>query len=305
MKKADISILITNYNHSEFLIECLDAVFSQSVLPKEVIVIDDASTDHSIALIREYQRKRSDLILLQNPTNQGPAKTMNTAIAHASSKYVVLAAADDQVLPGFFEESSQYLDLHPEIGICCSEPSFFEDIKPYSFSSMKICHAKEPSVFSSEQIQKQYLHGPLWIPTHASLYRRDLLLKYGCLQDSLKHLCDWYLNCKIAALHGIAYIPRSFGAFRVSRNSYSASWNRSYQKKITLYKELFLLLAKEPPAFQKIFCKSGMLGLISSDVLFYGLLRPYLWKYLPFAFYRKTRNFLRKVARGIKSLKPN
>jgi hypothetical protein len=225
---------------------------------------------------------------------------MNTALAYATNKYVILAAADDQVLSGFFETSAQYLDLHPEIGICCSEPSFFENNKPYLYQRMKISNEKQPATLSAETVRKQYLHGPLWIPTHASLYRRDLLLKYGGLQDSLKHLCDWYLNCKIAALHGIGYIPTSFGAFRVSRTSYSAQWNRSYQKKIALYKQLFSMISQETPEFQKIFCKSGMLGLISSDVLLYGLFRPYLWKYLPRAFYRKTRNCFRKIGRGIK-----
>jgi glycosyltransferase involved in cell wall biosynthesis len=89
MKKVDISVLITNYNHAHFLTECLDAVFSQSARPKEVIVIDDASTDHSIELIQNYQKKHSELILLQNPTNQGPVKAMNTALAYATNKYVI------------------------------------------------------------------------------------------------------------------------------------------------------------------------------------------------------------------------
>lgn len=302
MKKVDVSVLITNYNHAHFLGECLDAVFSQSALPKEVIVIDDASTDHSIELVQNYQKKHPELILLQNPTNQGPAKTMNTAIGYATSKYVVLAAADDQVLSGFFEKGAQYLDLNPKIGICCSEPSFFENNKPYLYQRMKICNEKQPATLSAEIVRKQYLHGPLWIPTHASLYRRDLILKHGGLQDSLKHLCDWYLNCKIAAFHGIGYIPTSFGAFRVLKTSYSAQWNRSYQKKIVLYKQLFSILDQESAEFQKIFCKSGMLGLISSDVLLYGLSRPRLWKYLPFAFYRKIRNCFRKIGRGIKKI---
>lgn len=297
MQRVPISVLITNFNHARYLPECLDAVFSQSALPQEVIVIDDASTDGSIPLLRDYQAKYPELIVLQNTKNQGPAKAMNRCIRHAQAKYIVLAAADDHVLPGFFEEASHYLDLYPEAGICCSEPTMFESGPPPRFWRIPISYDKKAIFIPPEAMERRYLHTPLWIPTHASLYRRDLLLKYGCLEDSLKHLCDWYLNCKIAMMHGIIYVPRSFGAFRVSLHSYSERWRRSYRKKLEIYQTLFLLLRQEPEALRKKFYRSGALGLIASDVFVYLMCHPSLWGYFPRAFYRKVSNFFRKLCR--------
>ncbi|MBF8262510.1 MAG: glycosyltransferase [Parachlamydiales bacterium] len=295
MKQVDISVLITNFNHASFLPECLDAIFSQSVAPKEVILIDDASTDESIPFILEYQKRHPELTLIQNATNQGPANAMNTCITHATGKYIFLCAADDQVLPNSFELGAHYLDLYPEAGICCSIPTMFTNEKPYHFKRVSICHQKQATLIPSDSIKKQFLLTSLWIPTHASLYRRDLVVKYGCLNEGLKHLCDWYLNCKIALLHGIVYVPQSFGAFRVSTQSYSAKWNRLYLKKNMIYRCLFELLSQESASFQKIFSRSGVLGLISSDVFFHLLFQISLWKYIPSAFYRKTCNFFRKI----------
>ncbi len=292
---VDVSVLVTNYNHGKYLPECLDAIFSQSVSPKEVVVIDDASTDGSIALIEEFQKRHSNLVLLRNPVNLGPAKTMNKAIEHAQGKFLVLAAADDQILPGFLEKGAQCLEQNPEIGICCSEPSFFMGEKPYTFFTKAISSEKRFSLIASSEIAHSYLHSPLWIPTHASLYRRELVLKYGCLDEGLKHLCDWYLNCQITMAHGIAYIPESFGAFRLSPHSYGAKWNRSYRKKIELYRHLFTKLKQESVLFKTAMSKAGVLGLISSDVLLYLLLHLSLWKYFPRAFYRKMCNFFRKA----------
>ncbi|MBS0624627.1 MAG: glycosyltransferase family 2 protein [Verrucomicrobia bacterium] len=294
-KSVDVSVLVTNYNHLQYLPECLEAIYNQSTKPVEVIVIDDASTDGSVEWIREYQKTQPGLVLLQNEANQGPAKTMNTAIRAARGKYVVLAAADDRVLPGIFEKGAAALDRHKEVGICCSEPTFFHDQKPYRFFRKSICREKTEVLMPAEKIADIYFKTPLWIPTHASLYRKELLLEYGCLDGALKHLCDWYLNCKIALLHGIVFIPESFGAFRLSAQSYGSTWNRSYRKKIELYKHLFAKLAQEAPSYRKCFLKSGVLGLVSADILIYLLRKPSLWRYFLRAFCRKTMNCLRKL----------
>jgi len=300
MKRVNISVLITSYNHAHFLSECLDAVFNQSVLPLEVIVIDDASTDQSVDLIHEYQKSHPELILLKNETNQGPAIAMNRAIHHAKGKYIALAASDDQVLPRFFELGASYLDANPEVGICCSNSSMFKNIKPYFFWEFKVSHENHPTFISPIDMKNRILFTSLWIPTNASLYRRDLVLKYGCLDDSLKHLCDWFLNYKIALNHGILYVPHSFGACRLLPQSYGAKWSRSYWRKIEIYQKLFKVLSQEPASFQENFCQAGLLGLISADVLLYLFSHFSLWKYLPRAFYRKTFNLFRKIHRSVK-----
>lgn len=294
MKVVDISVLVTNYNHAQFLGECLQAILSQSVAAKEIIVIDDASTDNSISIIKEFQKKYPSVILLQSPKNQGPARAMNQAIQAATGEYVVLAAADDKLLPGFFEKAIQAFETYPNAGICCSEPTFFDATNPLKSWRVPISFEKNPAFFSATSISKQLLLSPLWFPTHASLYRRSLLLQYSGLNDGLKHICDWYLNCKIALTHGIIYVPESFGAFRLSTQSYGSRWNRSYRKKMEVYRVLFSLISQETSQYQTAFRQAGALGLISADVLAYVFFRPSLWGYLPFSLFRKTANFFRK-----------
>lgn len=139
--------------------------------------IDDASTDNSLMLLREYQKKHPKLQILQNATNQGPVRAINKAIAHARGGYLIFAAADDQILPGFFELGIAYLSEYPEAAICCSNISVFRNEKPYKFCEIKISNEKKEVLISADELKKKIAHTSFWIPTNASLYRRDLVLK--------------------------------------------------------------------------------------------------------------------------------
>lgn len=292
------TVLMPNFNHARYLPESLDAIFSQSLAPQEVIIIDDASTDQSVELIKEYQKRYPQLLLIQNKVNQGPVKALNIGLKHAKSTFLAFCSADDQVLPGFFEECEKWLHHYPNAGICCSDPSFFIDKKPYHFQRRSICQETQPTLFSTDRIDRLFLYTSFWIPSHASLFRKAAVLHHNGFDERLHHLSDWYLNIKIAMTHDLIYVPHSFGAFRLSSHSYGARWNRAFRKKLALYSDFFVLLSQESDLFCKKFRRSGVLGLLSSDCLFYLSTHPSLWKYLSRAFFRKICNFYRKIKRS-------
>lgn len=302
---VDVSVLIPNYNHAHYLPDCLNAILFQSFSPKEILIIDDASKDNSIAVIKEYQKNCSRIKLVENKMNQGPAIILNQGIGLAKGKYLAFCSADDHVLPGFIEEGYRCLEKNPNVGICCSDPSFFKDQKPYRFLKKRIAHDQTVVILLKNEIIKRFLYTPLWLPSHASLFRKEFVIKAGGFQPQLCHLSDWYLNLKIAFEHGIVYVPRSFGAFRITNQSYGSFLNRSILKKILIYKKLFTQLSLEPINFREAFRKSGALGNISASVLLYLCFFPLLWKYIPQGFVRKVLNLLRKVVDAFRSEKPS
>jgi glycosyltransferase involved in cell wall biosynthesis len=294
-KLADLTVITPNYNHAHFLPEYFNAIFSQSLIPKELLIIDDASTDDSLAVIKKFQKKHQQIRCIQNSENQGPSISANRAIPEAKGTYLAFLSADDLVLPGFFEEGTKWLDHYPKAGLCCSDPSFFQDNKPYLFSRKRLSKENKVLEIPPSDFSNQFISTPIWIASHASLFRKEFVIKHHNFPEGLFHLADWYFNIRIAIHHGMIYVPNTFAAFRLSRNSYGARLNRSYQKKIVIYQEVFKYLAKEPREVQKIFLKSGVLGLGSSDILLYLLLHPRVWAFLPHAFFRKSCNFFRKI----------
>lgn len=106
----NISACITSYNQSRFLVEAIDSVLVQTMPPAEIIIVDDASTDESPAIIAAYAARYPNLI---RPSlrrhNQGVAATFNEGLASAAGDYLSYLAGDDRWLPAKLEMESQRL----------------------------------------------------------------------------------------------------------------------------------------------------------------------------------------------------
>ena len=120
MKLPSFSVTVQNFNHARHLPKCLDSVLQQSLQPSEILVLDDASTDNSVEVIKGYERKHSHLRLIQNECNLGAVGNVNRAVELAREDYIFSSAADDTIAPGFFEKSLGLLGPHPQAGLSCT-----------------------------------------------------------------------------------------------------------------------------------------------------------------------------------------
>src|SRR5690349_6707431 len=93
-KRPDVSIVIPTYNHAHFLGEAIDSATSQSVAPREIIVVDDGSSDNPAAIVAKYPAIR-----FVRQSNQGLAAARNTGLDLAVGRYVVFLDADDRLMP--------------------------------------------------------------------------------------------------------------------------------------------------------------------------------------------------------------
>lgn len=89
-----IAVIIANQNNARFLRQCLDSVFSQTLRPEEVVVIDDASTDNSREVIHEYARTWN-ITPIFNEVPLGVAASRHRGIEQCKSEYITTLDADD------------------------------------------------------------------------------------------------------------------------------------------------------------------------------------------------------------------
>ncbi len=111
----DLSIIIVNYKEPGFLKQCLKGIRqAQPQLTYEVIVVDNASGDRSLPMVREHF---PEVILLPQKKNLGFPVGNNVGVRRSRGRYVLLLNPDIAVFKGVLEQLVAYLDEHPDVGI--------------------------------------------------------------------------------------------------------------------------------------------------------------------------------------------
>lgn len=113
-RMIDLSIVIVNWNVADYLQRCLSSIFSCSYdLSVEVIVVDCASTDHSVNVLQNFPNVYPIVL----STNIGFSAASNIGISSAHGRYIMLLNPDTEVIDHVLEDLVWYLDHHPKVGI--------------------------------------------------------------------------------------------------------------------------------------------------------------------------------------------
>lgn len=111
--KDSISLAMPTYNGEQYLREQLDSIYAQTRVPDEVIVIDDCSTDGTVAILEEYHKKYG-LKYYVNDHNLGYSKNFEKAISLCTGDYICLCDQDDVWLPTKIEKSYNKIKEYPK-----------------------------------------------------------------------------------------------------------------------------------------------------------------------------------------------
>lgn len=99
-----ISVLVPVYNVEPYLVQCLESICSQTLREIEVICVDDASTDGSLAILRDFAKRDPRVKVVQASTNGGLSRSRNLAMECAQGEYLVLVDSDDWLEKDLLED---------------------------------------------------------------------------------------------------------------------------------------------------------------------------------------------------------
>lgn len=105
MSGPSVDVVIPNYNYARYLRVCAESVLSQDMEKLRLLIIDNASTDNSVAVAREIAAADPRVELLLRPVNKGPHASFNDGIDWAGADYFVLLFADDVLTPGALQRA--------------------------------------------------------------------------------------------------------------------------------------------------------------------------------------------------------
>ena len=112
-----ISILLPVYNAEKYLKRCLESINSQTSSEYQIIIVDDASTDLSKSIIKEYKEKNREKIkVYENNMNMGLSYNRNKLIELCDTKYFIFVDADDTINNNLIAEIKKIIDKdNPDI----------------------------------------------------------------------------------------------------------------------------------------------------------------------------------------------
>jgi glycosyltransferase involved in cell wall biosynthesis len=209
-----VTVVLTNYNHSRYLRESLGSLFSQTRPADEYIIIDDASTDDSVAVIRELISRIPQANLVQNPENIGCVAGMNKGLSMAKGDIVFFAAADDLFYPALLETGVGLLEVYPQAAIFSAR----SDLVDATGLNKGRFHSPQPLTvagFLDATIALGHmLRDDGWFMGNTALYRRSALLAEGKFDEKLGSFADGYM-CRLLALkYGACFAPETLAGWR-------------------------------------------------------------------------------------------
>ena len=117
-RSAEIAVVIVNWNGGELVRRAVESVVQAPPrLPFEIVVVDNASTDQSLAWLRA-RAGAGDLRLIENDVNTGFSRANNRAIAETRAELILLLNPDAEVTPGAIDVLIETLQSHPRNGAC-------------------------------------------------------------------------------------------------------------------------------------------------------------------------------------------
>lgn len=253
------SIVIPVYNMARYVAETIDSVLRQSCQDFEIIVVDDGSTDETVAVVKRYadgERVR----LVECPVNRGVSAVVNEGLRIARGDYICPLGADDLLEPWMIEKQSAYLDEHPGIAAVFGMPLTMLDDGTIIDCDDKFAR---PSNRSREEWYATLLQGNT-LMGQTMLFRRNLVETLGYWDESLTagNDIDWFV--RIVKEHDIhvQHIPMARIRMRDDPSQLSADSTKN-RKKFTA--EMASVRAKHVPDNPKI----GFYGkvIIASPVL--------------------------------------
>lgn len=114
---ALISVLMPVFNVERFVSEAIESVLEQTFADIELVIIDDASSDSTVDIVKKYKKKDKRIVLVENKVNIGISRALNKGLSLCSGKYIARADGDDIMHPERLYRQYSYLESNPEFAL--------------------------------------------------------------------------------------------------------------------------------------------------------------------------------------------
>ncbi len=204
-----VSIITPSFQQADYLEQTIRSVLAQDYPRIEYFVVDGASSDGSVDLIRKYADRLTGWI---SEPDLGQTDAINKGFARAKGDILAWLNSDDLLYPGAVSAAVSCLQDYPEVGLVYGDADYIDE--------EGVVIGRFPAAQTSyRRLRRGYVH----IPQQAAFFRASLWKDVGPLDPSFYFAMDYDLWVRIAARAPIRYHPERWGAFRLHRTAKSIS----------------------------------------------------------------------------------
>lgn len=234
-----VSLCIPTYNGERYLREALTSACAQTVGDIEILIVDDGSSDGTIAIVDQFARHDPRVVLHRNANQMGLPGNWDRARELAKGKWIAFLFQDDLAKPQYLERMLAAAAAAPaqtEV-VCCRREFLFDENTDARAREVFVQYARHDfsryfpsrSFVSAEEFSAQLLRTPMMNfvgePT-AVMLGADTLARFGRFHTSMRQIVDLEYWARVATVTGIAYADEPLVQFRVHARS-ATSTNRN------------------------------------------------------------------------------
>ncbi|MBB5754947.1 glycosyltransferase [Prosthecomicrobium pneumaticum] len=243
---ADVSVIVPSYNHAAFVAEAIEGVLRQTAPVREVVVVDDGSTDGSLERLRALRDERIRLVV--HECNRGGAEALNTGIRETAGDLIAICNSDDVWEPDKIERQLRALDRDGEAAAVFSDVTWIDgDGAPGDPGRAFRSVFDQPDRSRAGWLRRFVEEGNCLC--HPSvLIRRGAYQRVGLYDNRYRQLPDYELWLRLVQHFEIAVMPDRLVRFRLHDNTSRpspATSSRTLNESADILEALFLRLPCE------------------------------------------------------------
>jgi glycosyltransferase involved in cell wall biosynthesis len=224
-------------------------LLAQACGADEIIVIDDASTDDSVAVASSFLDRHPNFQLVRNPRNLGCVRTLNRGLALARGSLVYFGAADDLTYPLLFARSTTLLNAHPQAALFSARSDLIDPNGNRLGVMPTPSPLRAPGFIHRTTVARVLMREDGWFMGNTTIYRRALLLNLGGFPEDLESFTDGYISRLLALGHGACYSPEVLAAWRRLEGGFAWSQTVDHERLTHLIEAVTRRMTEEASLF--------------------------------------------------------
>lgn len=226
MSEPLVSCILGTYNREDYLRDSLESIFNQTYPRTEVVVVDDASTDGTLDIVRSYKDK---IRLIQRDINSRTCELPRyQGTGQAKGSYCAFLDSDDLWEPTKLEKQVEFLERHPDIPLCHTAFRVIDD------NNQELGIRHDGTISPSDDCAKALIEH-CFITISSVMVRPNVWLNALAEDEITDFGMDWDFFLTIARDHPIGFLPDVLGSYRRSPQSVGQhKWRRVPRNVVTM-----------------------------------------------------------------------